>query len=228
MLKQFILITIYLILLCVIEIYTQSKIQQNVLTINESGYYEIQGLNVMVFDDFYPDGHQGGLTIVQHGNRVAANGDIRLEPTPGQWSPVPKLIKKNVNKKNGIIEVTLSYPDEEKNGKGFNPITYPDLEFSYTIRTECAGNSIKLIVDLENPLPLHWVDKVGFNLELFPGNLFGEYYMMDEKSGAFPQQANGPTITDKDGGLQAAPLAVGNELVIAPGSSEKEIKILSH
>ena len=44
---------------------------------------KVQGLNVMVFDDFYPEGHQGGLTIIQHGTRVAANGDVRLEPTPG-------------------------------------------------------------------------------------------------------------------------------------------------
>jgi len=61
------------------------------LKINESGYYEVQGLNIMLFDDFYPEGHQGGLTIIQNGIRVAANGDIRLEPTPGQWSLVLKM-----------------------------------------------------------------------------------------------------------------------------------------
>jgi hypothetical protein len=43
----------------------------------------------MAFDDIYPEGHQGGISIIMHGNRVATNGDIRLEPTPGQWQPVP-------------------------------------------------------------------------------------------------------------------------------------------
>ena len=36
------------------------------------------GLDVIVFDDYYPSGHQSGITIVQNGVRVAANGDIRL------------------------------------------------------------------------------------------------------------------------------------------------------
>ena len=53
-------------------------------------YFHRDGVDVMAFQDFYPDGHQGGVTIVQHGVRVAANGDVRLEPTPGQWSPIPQ------------------------------------------------------------------------------------------------------------------------------------------
>ena len=61
------------------------------MKINENGYYELPGLNIMVFDDFYPEGHQGGVTLVQFGKRVAANGDVRLEPIPGQWAPVPKV-----------------------------------------------------------------------------------------------------------------------------------------
>src|SRR6476661_8873124 len=60
------------------------------LRINEKGYFERQGLNVMVFSDYYPEGHQTGVTIVQHGTRVAANGDLRLEASPGQWSSTPR------------------------------------------------------------------------------------------------------------------------------------------
>jgi len=216
-----------LFLLNVQEIFCQAKIQQNQLIINESGYYELQGFNVMMFDDFYPEGHQGGLSIVHHGIRVAANGDVRLEPTPGQWSPVPKVVERIVDKDNGIIKVKLSYPDESKDRKGFNPIIYPDLKFSYKIRTEAIGSAIKLIVDLEKPLSKDWVNKVGFNLEFFPGHLFGEYYLMDGKSGAFPRQLNGPMFMDVDKNLQATPLAVGKELLVAPGNSEKEIKITS-
>ena len=56
---------------------------QKELKINNQEYFEMQGLNVMVFHDFYPEGHQGGITIIQNGIRVASNGDLRLEPTPG-------------------------------------------------------------------------------------------------------------------------------------------------
>jgi len=69
------------------------------LTLNEKDYFEMQGLNVTVFSDIYPDGHQTGVTVIQHGSRVAANGDLRLEISPGQWSPVPVGGKQTVDKK---------------------------------------------------------------------------------------------------------------------------------
>jgi endoglucanase len=225
--KSYPVVTI-LFCLSIVELFCQTNSRDSNILINELGYYEIQGLNVMMFDNFYPEGHQGGLTITQNGVRVAANGDVRLEPTPGQWSPVPKVIDRTIDKDRGIISVKLSYPDDSKDRKGFNPINYPDLKLDYTIRTEAFGNNIKLIVDLENPLPNEWADKVGFNIELFPGHLFGEFYLMDEKSGAFPRQINGPMFIDTDSNLQSVPLAIGNELLIAPGNPEKEIKITSN
>ena len=196
-----------------------------VLSVNDEGYYETRGLNIMMFDDFYPEGHQGGLTIVMCDRRVAASGDLRLEPTPGQWSPVPAVGERHIDRDNGIISVNLWYPDSSKDRRGFNPIIYPDLHFHYSIRTEAVGSGIKVIVDLEEPLPDEWADKVGFNLELFPGYYFGEYYYMDDKSGMFPRQAHGPMETDADGELQIKPFATGRELIVAPGQNEMEIRI---
>ena len=206
----------------------QTKTSSSELSINDQGYYEVQSLNVMVFDDYYPEGHQGGLTIIQFGTRVAANGDVRLNPTPGQWSPVPKIGKKNVDKDKGIITVELWYPDSSRDRKGNNPVIYPDLKFKYKIRTEAIDSSIKVIVDLEKPLPDEWANKIGFNLELFPGQYFGEHYLMDGKPGIFPRQANGPMNIDEDGNLQMTPKAIGRELIVAPGNEEKEIRFVSN
>ncbi|MBK8944600.1 MAG: glycoside hydrolase family 9 protein [Ignavibacteriae bacterium] len=197
------------------------------LKINDQEYYEIPSLNIMMFSDFYPEGHQGGLTIVQFGNRIAANGDIRLEPTPGQWSPVPKLGKRIVDKENGIISAELWYPDSSKDRKGFNPVIYPGFQFKYFVKTETVGNKIKLTIDLEKPLPKEWINKIGFNLEVFPGIYFGEHFIIDEKTGIFPQQPNGPMLIDSDGNLQIEKLAEGNNLIIAPGIKEKQLKIQS-
>jgi len=218
----------FFLLIFASDIISQTKNSGSILRINNEGYYETRGLNVMMFDDFYPDGHQGGLTIVQSGRRIAANGDLRLEPTPGQWSPVPAVGKRTIDKEKGIISVELWYPDSSKDRKGFNPIIYPDLRFKYTIRTEAIGNSIKLSVDLEKPLPKEWTDKVGFNLELFPGHYFGEHYFMDSELGIFPRQANGPMKKDQDGNFQIVPLTTGKELIVAPNNNELKIKILSN
>lgn len=54
--------------------------------LNPSGYFQNGGVDVMAFDDIYPEGHQGGVCIIMHGNRVATNGDIRLEQTPDNGS----------------------------------------------------------------------------------------------------------------------------------------------
>ena len=71
---------------------------QPALVINDLEYLAMPGLNVMLAHDFYPEGHQGGVGVIQNGLRVATNGDLRLEPTPGQWQPVPKVGQRMVDR----------------------------------------------------------------------------------------------------------------------------------
>jgi len=197
------------------------------LTINDDEYFEMPGLNVMVFYDIYPEGHQGAIGIIQNGTRVATNGDMRLEPTPGQWQPIPKVGERELFSENNEIRVKCTFPDESKNAKGFNPIYYPDLNFSYNVRVLGEGKNFRIIVDLENPLPDEWIGKVGFNLEFFPAMLFGKSWYMDSKSGIFPLQANGPMQKDADGNWQAFPISTGKKLTIAPDATEQTIIITS-
>lgn len=186
------------------------------LSLNDLEYLEATGLNVMLAHDFYPEGHQGGVGIIQNGLRVATNGDIRLEPTPGQWSPIPKVGKREVNRETGEISVRMEYPDEARNRKGFNPIEYPDLRFAYTLSVRPEGESFRIRVVLDAPLPESWRDKVGLNLELFPGYLFGKTYRIDDHFGIFPRQADGPT---------GEPYAVGRTLVVAPEDDRQRMRI---
>jgi endoglucanase len=195
------------------------------MILNKREYLENQGVNVMLAHDFYPEGHQGGVGIIQQGQRVATNGDIRLEPTPGQWSPIPKVGKRMINLESQEISVRMEYPDSAINRKGFNPILYPDLHFAYTLRIRPAGEGFRILVDLDKPVPDEWIGKVGFNFELFPGTLFGKSYYMDEQSGIFPQQAYDPMTKDRDGEWQVAPMATGKRLIIAPESDKQRMII---
>src|SRR5690606_10814426 len=102
--------------------------------LNDQEYLERRGANVMLAHDFYPESHQGGVGLIQNGIRVATNGDLRLEPAPGQWQPVPKVGEREVDRKTGEISVRMSYPDPSKDRVGFNPIIYPDLDMSYTLK----------------------------------------------------------------------------------------------
>ena len=170
-----------------------SSTQAQEFVLNSNGYFENKGVNVMAYDDIYPEGHQGGVSLIMHGKRLATNGDIRLESTPGQWQPVSKQREREVDQKANIIKVHLSYPDSSRHLTDFNPMIYPDLVFNYTVTVKGEGPSIVITVDLDRPIPEKFLGKVGFNFELFPGALFGKPWIMDNQSGIFPRQPNGPT-----------------------------------
>jgi endoglucanase len=197
------------------------------LKLNEQEYFEMQGLNVMVFQDYYPEGHQGGISIIQNGERIATNGDIRLEATPGQWQPVPKMGKREVDKMNNMIKVYLTYPDSSKNLKGYNPIVYPNLYFNYKVYVTAIGKDIKITVDLDRAIPDEFIGKVGFNMELFPTPLFGKRYYMDNQTGMFPRQANGPVYFDGGDTIEMTPMAVGKKLVIVPENNQQRVEFES-
>jgi hypothetical protein len=163
-----------------------------------TGYFKNQGVDVMAFDDIYPEGHQSGVSIIMHGNRIATNGDIRFEPTPGQWQPVPKQRERKMDGAANMITTRLSFPDSSRHQTGFNPMIYPDFVFNYTVQVKSEGASLIVTVDLDRPIPDKYAGKIGFNLELFPGALFGKPWIMDNKQGIFPRQPDGPVLVQPE------------------------------
>ncbi|MBO4843615.1 MAG: glycoside hydrolase family 9 protein [Bacteroidales bacterium] len=156
------------------------------------GYYRNEGVDVMAFNDFYPEGHQGGVCVIMNGHRVATNGDLRFEATPGQWQPVPRQISREVD--GNVITTRLAYPDSTRHLTGFNPMIYPDAVIEYTVTTRAVGDHIEVTLDLDQPIPEAFIGKAGFNLEFFPGSLFGKPWIMDDKDGIYPRQPNSPLL----------------------------------
>ncbi len=183
----------FLSLLCISSLLSINILYGQQFKLGDSGYFQNHGVNVMAYDDIYPEGHQGGVSLIMHGNRVATNGDIRLEPTPGQWQPVPKQNSRDANIDSNTIVTHLSFPDSSRHMTGFNPMIYPDFVLNYIVQVRGEGDAIIITVDLDRPVPEKLIGKVGFNLELFPGTLFGKPWIMDDQTGIFPPQPNGPT-----------------------------------
>ena len=94
-----------------------------------AGYFRNAGVDVMAFDDIYPAGHQSGVSILMHGNRVATNGDIRFEQTPGQWQPLPKQGERKLSEAENSITTRLHYPDMDNHLKNFNPMMAMAADF---------------------------------------------------------------------------------------------------
>ena len=173
---------------------------QGKLTINDQGYFEMPGLDVIVFDDYYPSGHQSGITILQNGVRVAANGDIRLE---GSAEKGPKKVDRSA----GLIQVQMNYPD---------------LAFRYSVQVKADGHKILISADLIQPLPKEWVGKAWFRMELFPATLFGKSWNMDNQTGFFPTDSYGPIK-----GNDLEPYVEGKVLAVAPETDGQRITIKS-
>ncbi|MFN2108651.1 MAG: glycoside hydrolase family 9 protein, partial [Anaerolineae bacterium] len=168
-------------------------------TLNDQQYFEAPGLAATVFHDFYPEGKQGGLTLIQHGERVAACGDVRLEPTPGQWRPLPKIAERQVEGECVTV-----------------PAHFEEADIHYTVRIWPEDESLRVAVDLAKPLPPEWEGKIGFNLELYPGALLGKTFILGTTARVFPQQANGPVQRIDDCPHCPVPLANGPTLTVAP------------
>ena len=213
------------------------------LKIGEGSYFEMPGLNVLVYNNTFTEGHQGGVEIIQHGVRVATNGELRLSPSPGQWQPLPKLgvgyeargvspqgvdlEGRVVDKENNVISLPCSYPNESRDRKGFNPIIYPDLKINYEVHVKAEGKTFTITVDLEKPIPDVWLNRVGYTLELFPGDLYGKTYFMDDSAGIFARQAHGPAYFNETEEAEQVPFAKGKKLVIAPEDDKMRMTIES-
>jgi hypothetical protein len=190
------------------------------LKLNDLEYLEMPGLNVMAFQDIYPEGHQGGISIVQNGVRVATNGDLRLEVAPGQWSAVAKQEKRAIQRETNEIATWLSYT--ARAGMDSEPI--PNL--SYQVRVLSEGQGFRIIVNLDRPLPANLTGKLGLNLEFYPGALFGKTWHLGGESGIFPRQPDGPNEV-VNGAVSPVPLAVGQRLSIAPEVEAQRLVIES-
>jgi endoglucanase len=194
----------------------QSRDSSQALTLNDLGYFETRGLNVLVFsnwyNDLFSDSKMSGIEIIHHGVRTATNGDVRLNPTPEQWDPIPQFVERKVNKEARIIEAFLRYPE---------------YDFAYSIKAESREGGIAISIFLEKPLPQALEGRAGFNLEFLPSAYFKKAYLMDSTSGFFPLYPGGPMERQKSGLVEPKPIALGSTLVLAPEDPARRITIRS-
>lgn len=187
------------------------------LKLNDLDYFEIRGLDVLVFSNWYnglfSDSKMSGIEIIHHEVRTATNGDVRLNPTPEQWDAIPEFVERKVNKAKNSIEAYLKYPAHD---------------FVYMIKAEAHESGMLLSVNLEKPLPRELESRAGFNLEFLPSAYFKKAYLMDGKSGIFPLYPGGPMTVDKTGSVEPKPITSGKTLVLAPEDPERHIAIKSN
>jgi len=195
---------------------SQVNYSADTLKLNELEYFETRGLNVLVFSNWYninfDDSKLSGVEIIHHEVRTATNGDVRLNPTPEQWDPIPELVERKVNKEDNSIEAFL---------------TYADYEFDYTIKAEAHDGGVLLSVNLQKPLPKELHGRAGFNLEFLPSAYFEKTYLMDGEPYTFPLYPSGPMTVNTSGATEPKPIAMGKTIVLAPEDPARRVSIQS-
>ena len=205
------------------------------LRVNDLGYFEARGLNVLVFSNqyngFFFDEKTAGIELIHHGVRTATGGAVRLQPTPEQWDQIPTMTGRTVDRKNNSIEVK---------------VRYHDYDFDARVIVTAKDSGVVIRVLLEKPLPEKLVGNAGFNLEFLPSAYFEKTFLADRQPGIFPlypsgnavvrplgqrvPQFNGYSTFDDRGRkefLVPEPLAVCRTLVLAPEDPERCVRIQS-
>lgn len=185
----------------------------NDLVLNDSNYFETRGLNYLVFSNIYDatfdDSKISAVELIHHGVRTATNGDVRMNPTPGQWDKLPKYIDRTPNREERRMDVQLSYPE---------------YDFNYRLTGEARDGGFYLSVNVDKPLPEALNGVAGLNLEFIPPVFFGHSYIMDGKHGLFPTSP-ADFMTVINGQVEPTPMAVGKQIEIAPDEPLKHVTI---
>ena len=218
-----------------------SRTEPGKLEINERGYFETQGVNVLVYSNRYQgvfcDEKTAGVELIQRGVRIATGGGVRLMNTPEQWDIYSTLTERTIDTLGGVISCHFKYQD---------------YEFEYDLKVKEEGTGFRMWVELDNPVPGNLVGKAGLNMEFFPATYFGKTYLMDGQSEIFPRypssdtemRPNSEKITQfyglstfddrgRDEFIVPKPISKGHNLVLAPEdealrvafSSEAEINL---
>ncbi len=182
------------------------------MMVNDKEYLEKPGLTVMAFHDYYPSGHQGGIVIVHHGERIATNGFIRMQPVDGKRIPDPLGAIREIDSVNQVIK---------------SVVNYDEFGFKYSIRVWPEGNSIRLAVDLDKPVPKEWEKKLTFDMEFYPQLYRGKSYQIGESFGYIPHQTLGTKAKNEDGVFRPVPMGHGYRFILAAEDPLRKVAVES-
>jgi len=207
------------------------------INLNEKEYFEAPGFSLLIFHNNYQVGHQGGLQMIQNGERLLDSGDLFLVPKLGQNGAELRVLRRVVDRERSTATVF----GEIVGGSGYRLINRTD------------GARILITLKLDQPVDWNRFETAGFRIAVYPGAYFLKSFQGDSESGVFPRQYTGEPIlvrgthqlllsqedplrsvlvTRSDGGLDLADERRGGPEgwfdILAPlkaGSTETEVNI---
>lgn len=143
--------------------------------LNEKEYFEAPGFSFLVFHNNYQVGHQGGLQMIQNGERLLDSGDLFLAPKIGRDEAGLRVLRREVDRANSTATVF----GEIAGGSGYRLICRTD------------GQRILITLRLDRAVDWSRFDAAGFHMAVYTGAYFLKSFQGDAGGGIFPRQYTG-------------------------------------
>ncbi len=144
------------------------------IVLNEKEYFSAPGFSFLMFHNNYQVGHQGGLQMIQNGERLLDSGDLLLMRKDGEQAET-QVLRREVDRE----RATATVIGEIAGGSGY--------------RLVCRTDGGKIVVTLQLERPVDWsrYAAAGFRIALYPGAYFGKSFRSESGHGVFPRQYTG-------------------------------------
>ncbi len=162
------------------------------------------------FSPIFFDEKNAGIQIVLHGERIATDGAVRLNPTPEQWDPVPAFVGRTRGTEPNQIVVRS---------------TYKDQNLAYRVKVTAEGDGFRIAVDLDQRCPPHWRAR-RFQSRFSADQLFRQDLSDGHRAGPVPAPSHGPDGQGRIGRSDAL-ASGGKSITLSPEDPLTRVTITS-
>ncbi|MFN7992669.1 MAG: glycoside hydrolase family 9 protein [Bryobacteraceae bacterium] len=147
------------------------------IMLNDREYFSGPGFAFLNFHNNYMVGNQGGLQMIQSGERILDSGDLFVEAKGQDTGSV--VTRRVVDRSTGAVTV-------------FGRVSGLQIDYRLVIRTD--GSHIFVKMNLDRPLDWSKIQSAGFRIRLYPGVYVSKSFVGESGSGVFPHQFTGADV----------------------------------
>ena len=185
---------------------------KSVWKITKDEYLDSHQASILAFHNFYPEGKQGGIEIIQHQERIASCGMLSAFKKSGKGLGYPELKKRKADKKKNVLTAK---------------VIHKNINLEYSIKLFARENSVVMSLHLNKTLKDFNIGKAFFGLDLYPVLLWNKTFLIDKTGGTFPRELASPVKKGKITNKLTEPLGIGMKLTVAPEDRELKLQFKS-
>jgi endoglucanase len=162
------------------------------IRLNEKEYFSAPGFSFLIFHNNYQVGFQGGLQMIQNGERILDSGGFYIVPKSKRQNVQHRVLRRVVDG----ARSTATVAGEAAAG---------EWTVGYQLACQSTGQAISVKLKLDSPLDWVRTQEAGLRIYIYPGAYFSKSYQSLDTSGIFPRQFTGQwALADKTPSLVIA------------------------